>query len=293
MNYPSGAVANKSISNTGIGLRHCHIDLVHETRPVVPWFEILADNHMDDGGPIKRKLLEIRQDYQFTMHCVGMSLGTAGLLDLNYLKKIRELAGQFEVQYISDHVCFTHLDTRHYHELLPLPYTGESLQHLVQQVQRAQDFLNTRILIENVSSYFTYSHSTIPEWEFITELATRADCYILLDLNNVHVNAFNHGFDASNYIKKIPLNRVKEIHLAGFEDCIEYLFDSHGDRVCDDVWRLFRDVMQRAPTIPALIEWDNDIPEFTILMDETRRADKIRQLNQPTSRQRKKYHEFV
>lgn len=285
----ASGMMDRPISGTGIGLRHRHLDEIDETRPNVSWFEILADNHMEAGGPITRKLLNVRRDYSFTMHCVGMSLGTMGPLDLSYLEQIRLLANRYEVQLVSDHLCFTHNNDRHYHELLPLPYTEEALQHLSKQIIHAQDVLQRHILVENVSSYFTYTHSTIAEWEFLAELATRADCHILLDLNNIYVNAFNHGFNTCDYLHHFPYDRVKEIHLAGFDHRVDYLFDSHGNRVSDDVWDLFRQVMSHSPHIPALIEWDNDIPEFSVLLEEADKAELIRLNDHVSPQQRARY----
>lgn len=275
MQTPQYAV-NRPISSTGIGLRHCHLEEIIETRPDVAWFEILADNHLQAGGKGPMLLERIRQDYPFTFHSVNMSLGGTDPLDIPYLKKLKQLMHDFQPNWISDHLCFTHVDNNHYHELLPLPYTEEALNHLCTRIQQAQDILGERILIENVSSYITYSHSKITEWEFLNELATRTDCELLLDVNNVYVSAINHRFDALSYLSGISYERVKEIHLAGFEIAEDYLLDAHNNRVSDQVWKLFESVMKIANHIPALIEWDNDIPAFGSLEEEAHKAEVIR-----------------
>ncbi|MDH5409607.1 MAG: DUF692 domain-containing protein [Gammaproteobacteria bacterium] len=268
---------DRPISGTGIGLRHCHIGDVLQDKPDVPWFELLADNHLEAGGPVKKAIESIRQDYPFTFHCVGMSLGGFDPLNLDYLHALKTLMQTLEPIHISDHVSFSSVNGRHYHELLPLPYTEESLQHLSQRIQQVQEILGQRMLVENVSSYVSYTHSTIPEWEFFAALAEHADCELLLDVNNIYVNSINHQFDYRDYLTAIPYQRVREIHLAGFDDRDTYLLDAHNNRVADAVWTIFNDVMQQAPNIPALIEWDNDLPDFSVLQDEACKAEAIRQ----------------
>lgn len=267
---------DRPITGTGIGLRHCHIQDILRNKPEVPWFEVLADNHLEAGGPIKHALETIRQDYAFSFHCVGMSLGGTDPLDVDYLKRVSRLIQSLDPGLVSDHLSFSSVNGRYYHELLPLPYTEASLQHVCSRIRQVQDSLGRRILVENVSSYLCYKHSTITEWDFFSALAAQADCDLLLDVNNIYVNSINHGFDAMDYLNAIPFGRVKEIHLAGFDDRDTYLLDAHNNRVADDVWDIFREVMQRAPHIPALIEWDNEIPAFAVLQDEARKAETIR-----------------
>lgn len=267
---------DRPIAGTGIGLRHCHIEDILRNKPDVPWFEILADNHLEPGGPVKQALETIRQDYAFSFHCVGMSLGGTDPLDVDYFKRVSRLIQTLEPELVSDHLSFSSVNGRHYHELLPIPYTEESLQHVCNRIQQVQDILGRRILVENPSSYMTYQQSSIDEWEFISAMAEKADCDLLIDVNNIYVSACNHDFDAQVYLDAIPYTRVKEIHLAGFEKREGYLLDAHNNLVTDDVWQLFMCAMQHAPHIPALIEWDNDIPAFSVLQEQARLAELIR-----------------
>lgn len=267
---------DRPIAGTGIGLRHCHIEDILRNKPDVPWFEILADNHLEPGGPVKQALETIRQDYAFSFHCVGMSLGGTDPLDVDYFKRVSRLIQTLEPELVSDHLSFSSVNGRHYHELLPIPYTEESLQHVCNRIQQVQDILGRRILVENPSSYMTYQQSSIDEWEFIVAMAEKADCDLLIDVNNIYVSACNHDFDAQVYLDAIPYTRVKEIHLAGFEKREGYLLDAHNNLVTDDVWQLFMRAMQHAPHIPALIEWDNDIPAFSVLQEQARLAELIR-----------------
>lgn len=267
---------DRPIHNTGVGLRHSHFSEILEHRPDVPWLEVLADNHRDAGGLGPKLLEQVRDIYPITFHCVGMSLGSTSPLNWDYLRALKKQMQQYQPAWVSDHLCFTHIGSRHLHELLPLPYTEEALQHLRQRITIVQDFLGQRILIENVSSYIQYNHSTIPEWEFISQLAKMADCSLLLDVNNIFVNSINHGFSVDNYLKAIPYDRVCEIHLAGFEDRGKYLLDAHNNRVDQAVWDTFAQVMHYNADIPALIEWDNDIPAFAVLEEEARKAENYR-----------------
>lgn len=268
------------MTGTGIGLRHCHIQEIISDKPAVLWFEILADNHLEAGGPVKHALESIRQDYAFSFHCVGMSLGGTDPLDLEYLKRMGNLIQHLDPVLVSDHLSFSSVNGRHYHELLPLPYTEESLQHVCNRIRQVQDVLGRRILVENPSSYLTYRHSTIAEWDFMAAMAEQADCELLIDVNNIYVSACNHGFDAQTYLDAIPYHRVKEIHLGGFEQREGYLLDAHNNPVADDVWRLFRHVMEYAAHIPALIEWDNNIPAFAVLQQQAQQAEHIRACRQ-------------
>jgi uncharacterized protein (UPF0276 family) len=178
---------------------------------------------------------------------------------------------------VSDHLCFSQHGQHNYHDLLPLPYNEETLHHFQKRITQIQDILETRILVENVSSYLTYQASTLSEAEFISELLTLTDCDLLLDINNIYVNAVNHGFSASEYLSKIPMQRVREIHLAGYEDRDSYLLDAHNNRVSPPVWELYEEVISDYPDIPTLIEWDNDIPSFTVLREEADAASALMQ----------------
>ncbi|HAJ91927.1 MAG TPA: hypothetical protein DCO71_04810 [Gammaproteobacteria bacterium] len=267
----------EGLTGTGLGLRSAHITRVLSQQPLVPWFEILADNHTASGGLIPRQLAAVRADYPITLHCVGMSLGGTDPLDYDYLRTIKRLMQTYEPVLVSDHLCFSSHASHQYHDLLPLPYTEEALRHVTERVRRVQDFLGIRLLVENVSSYLTYRHSTLSEPEFLAALAGEADCDLLFDVNNDYVNAVNHGDPAGDFISQLPQERIREIHLAGYEDKGDYLIDAHNNRVADPVWALFSEVIRQLPDIPVLIEWDNDIPALDILLDEAAQAERIRE----------------
>jgi uncharacterized protein (UPF0276 family) len=269
--------ALKEIAGVGLGLRSQHIDEVLQTQPAVPWFELLTDNHMAPGGLIPVQLEAIRSNYPITFHCVGMSLGGTDPVDVEYLRGIKTLIERYQPSLVSDHLCFSQHGQHHYHDLLPLPYNEETLHHFSKRITQIQDILDTRILIENVSSYLSYRASTLSEAEFISELLSRTDCDLLLDINNIYVNAVNHGFSASEYLSKIPMQRVREIHLAGYEDRDSYLLDAHNSRVSPPVWELYEEVISEYPDIPTLIEWDNDIPSFRVLREEADAASALMQ----------------
>ncbi len=281
MNLPAITAAHApasalgGIQGVGLGLRSAHIDGILQHRPNVPWFEILADNHLAAGGLIPSQLLAIREHYPITFHCVGMSLGGTDPLDLEYLKSVRGLMQDIKPAWVSDHVSFTRFGRHNYHDLLPLPHCEETLHHLTGRIQQVQDFLGQRILIENVSSYLSFLASDMEEADFIAELVRRADCELLLDINNVYVNAVNHGLDAKAYLNRMSLERVREIHLAGYETRDGYLLDAHNNPVAPPVWRLYEDFIRRRPGIPTLIEWDKNIPEFDVLLAEARCAKAI------------------
>jgi hypothetical protein len=223
------------------------------------------------------QLEAIRSNYPITFHCVGMSLGGTDPVDVEYLRGIKTLIERYQPSLVSDHLCFSQHGQHNYHDLLPLPYNEETLNHFRQRITQIQDILDTRILVENVSSYLSYRASTLSEAEFISELLSRTDCDLLLDINNIYVNAVNHGFSASEYLSKIPMQRVREIHLAGYEERDSYLLDAHNNRVSPPVWELYEEVISEYPDIPTLIEWDNDIPSFTVLREEADAASALMQ----------------
>lgn len=209
---------DKPISGTGIGLRSPHINEILTDLPDIPWFEILADNHLVDGGLIPLQLEKVCQHYPVTFHSVGLSLGSVDPIDMNYLRKLKKLMQQHEIAWLSEHCCFTSVDGFHSHDLLPMPYSEESLKHMVNRIAQVQDFLGERILIENVSSYMKYAETSLGEAEFICELAEQSDCLLLVDVNNIYVNHINQGTDIDNYLSLLPYERIKEVHLAGFDD---------------------------------------------------------------------------
>ena len=266
---------DKPISATGIGLRSPHINQILTDLPDIPWFELLADNHLVEGGLIPLQLEKVCQHYPVTFHSVGLSLGSVDPLDMNYLAKLKKLMQQHEIVWLSEHCCFTSVDGFHSHDLLPMPYSEESLAHMVTRIVQVQDFLGEQILIENVSSYMKFAETTLDEAEFIYELAEQADCLLLIDVNNIYVNHINQGIDTNNYLSCLPYGRIKEVHLAGFDDRGDFILDAHNNPVAEPVWQLYEKLIQQIPDVPTLIEWDNDIPSLQRLIDESKKAEVI------------------
>ena len=263
------------VSGTGIGLRSPHINEILTDLPSIPWFELLADNHLVEGGLIPLQLEKICQHYPVTFHSVGLSLGSVDPLDLTYLGKLKKLMRQYDIAWLSEHCCFTSVDGFHSHDLLPIPYSEESLSYMATRISQVQDFLGEQILIENVSSYMKFAESTLDEAEFISELAEKADCLLLVDVNNIYVNHMNQGIDTEKYLACLPYEKIKEIHLAGFEDHGDYILDAHNNPVAEPVWQLYEKLIQHVPDVPTLIEWDNDIPSLQRLIAEAQQADVI------------------
>ena len=256
----------------GVGLRGAHVKHILTTKPKVSFFELLTDNHLADGGFSRQQAHAVRQDYPVTLHCVGMSLGGTDPIDYSYLAKIKRLAVELEPLCISDHLCWTSFDKQHAHDLLPLPYTEEAVRHVSDRIIQIQDYLDTTLVIENVSSYLSYECSMLQEWEFLTAITEESKCKILLDLNNIYVSQHNNAMDANEYINNVPLDSVAEIHLGGFEDKGTYLLDAHNNKISAPVWQLYQQVMQHDNSIPTLIEWDNDLPPFATLLQEAEKA---------------------
>lgn len=265
----------QSISGAGIGLREQHIQQVLDERPDVPWFEILADNYFTQGGLLPDLLSAVRERYPLTFHCIGMSIAGTDALDISYLKKIKQLTDVYQPQWLSDHLCFTQSGSHYYHDLLPFPYTQESLAHVSERVLTIQDYLGRVIAIENVSSYLQFNDSTMDEAEFLAELVQRTDCQLLFDVNNAYVNEINHAITVQSVLERLPLGSICEIHLAGFEEKGKYLIDAHNHRVSHAVWEMYEQLIKQTGAIPTLIEWDNDIPVFEVLMDESQKAQQI------------------
>ena len=259
----------------GIGLRPPHYQAILATAPAVSFLEVHSENFFGDGGQPLKYLARFREDYPISTHGVGLSLGSTDPLDPDHLRKLKRLVDAIDPVMVSEHLCWVGVNGRFLNDLLPLPYTAESLEHVVRRVGELQDFLKRPILVENVSSYLEFVDSTIPEWEFVREVARRSGCRILLDVNNIHVNAVNHDFDALTYLDAIPPGCVGEIHLAGFQDTGELLIDTHGTRVCDEVWALYRYAIARFGQVPTLIEWDTDIPALDVLVAEADKANRI------------------
>ena len=256
----------------GVGLRREHFDRVLSDPTGVDWFEVISENYMVKGGRPLQILERVRRDYPLVLHGVSLSIGSTDPLDRGYLDRLRDLAARIEPAWVSDHLCWTSIGGHNSHDLLPLPYTEETLEHVVSRLGAVQDHLGRRIALENASTYLRFAGSSIPEWEFLGEVAQRADCGILLDVNNVFVSAVNHGFDPEKYLAAVPAERVWEIHLAGHTDRGSHLLDTHGARVCDEVWELYRFASRRIGAVASLVEWDENIPDWDTLEAESARA---------------------
>ena len=256
----------------GLGLRTVHYEEIVATRPPVDWFEILTENYLVAGGKPLHWLDRIRADYPVAMHGVSLSIGSTDPLDMDYLRAVKILAERVSPLWISDHLCWTGIAGRNLHDLLPIPYTEGALRHLVPRIEAAQEFLGCRIVLENVSSYVSYKESELTEWEFLAELARRADCLILLDVNNIYVSAYNHGFDADEFLAGIPIERVQQIHLAGHSNCGDFIIDTHDAPVIDPVWELYARAIQRFGPVSSMIERDDHIPPLSELLSELDQA---------------------
>jgi uncharacterized protein (UPF0276 family) len=265
----------RPVSGVGIGLRSPHITEILTTLPDIPWLELLADNHLAEGGLVSTRLDAIAEYYPLTLHCVGMSLASVEPLNKAYCQRIKALAKRVNAAWVSEHLCFTSGMEIHSHDLLPIPYNQESLNHCAERILQIQDLLGERLLIENVSSYMTFKNSEMSEIDFIVELAEKADCYLLADVNNIYVNQMNHGLNGEFYINNLPIERIKEIHLAGYQQKENYLLDAHNNPVSEPVWELYQRLIKRKADIPTLIEWDNDIPSLPIVLNEAAKAQKI------------------
>ena len=259
----------------GIGLRPPHYAEVVRDLPAVDWFEVITENFMVAGGNPRQVLRQVRAHYPIVLHGVSLSIGSVDPIDEAYLTGLAALAAEMEPAWISDHLCWSSFGGHTGHDLWPLPFTEEALGHVVRRVQMVQERLRRRILIENVSSYLEFAHSTLSEWEFLSEVARRADCGLLLDVNNIFVSARNHGFEAAQFLAGVPADRVKQIHLAGHRDEGTHLLDTHDHPVCDGVWALYRAAVQRFGAVSTLIERDDDIPPLGEVIAESRQAAAI------------------
>jgi uncharacterized protein (UPF0276 family) len=277
--YTSYSVAADLPLRAGIGLRAQHHSDLLQKRPAVGWIEAHSENYFAAGGVQRQYLEKLRSIYPLSLHGVGLSLGSTDPLSRAHLLELGQLVRQFEPMLISEHLAWSSVDGRFTNDLLPLPYTEEALRHLVDRVGFVQELLGRRILIENVSSYLQFSHSTLSEWEFLTELANRSGCGILLDVNNVYVSAQNHGFDPMIYLCSLPRAAVEEMHLAGHTvrrvGERQMLIDTHNQHVCDAVWDLYAFAVQLFGRVPTLIEWDADIPPLDLLVAEASKADQL------------------
>jgi hypothetical protein len=255
----------------GIGLRAPHLAEVGRDRPATGFLEIHAENYLA-GSPALQAVERLRADYAFSVHAVGLSLGSAEGLDEAHLARVAALVKRLEPAWVSDHLSWSVSGGRYFNDLLPLPYTEEALDHVAERVMAVQDHLGQRLVLENVSSYVTYAASELSEWEFIAELAKRADCEILLDVNNVYVSAFNHEFDAMAFLRAMPRARVRQFHLAGHTHKGSHIIDTHDHPIVPDVWDLYAEAVKLFPGVPTMIERDADIPPYAELLAELDQA---------------------
>ena len=265
------------MSGTGIGLRDPHFEQLMQHDHGLPWVELLTDNFLARSHRVARQLDRIAERFPLTLHCVGMNLGGTDPLNQDYLQRIKAIQQQTGAAWVSDHLCFTAHAGRHYHDLLPLPYSDEALRHIAQRINHVQDLLGEALLIENVSAYVRAS-APMSEAEFLAALCDECDCLLLCDVNNLYVNQVNLGMDAQQAIDTLPLQRIREIHLGGFDDKGSHLLDAHNNAVSEPVWQLYESLIARLPDVPSCIEWDNDIPELAVLLDQAGRAENIRLL---------------
>jgi uncharacterized protein (UPF0276 family) len=267
----------------GVGLRVPHYAHVFEQKPPVDWFEIISENFFAEGGLPAANLGRVLEHYRVIQHGVSLSIGSTAPLDREYLKKLKKLLARTGSPWVSDHLCWTGIQGSNLHDLYPLPYTEEVVRHVAERARIVQDMLETRLVLENVSSYLTFRQSAMTEWEFLTAIVTEADLGILLDVNNIYVSSYNHGFDPRAYVEAVPHHRIVQVHLAGHTNHGAYILDTHSGHVIDEVWALYRLTCERAGEVSTLIEWDDEIPTWDVLMAE---ADKARAIRDEVARAR-------
>lgn len=259
----------------GLGLRTEYYDTILKQQPNVDWLEIISENYMVDGGKALYYLDRFRERYPIVMHGVSLSIGGTDPLDMDYLHRLKALVDRVEPMWLSDHLCWTGQGGHNVHDLLPLPYNNPAVSHLVDRIKQVQDFLGRQILMENVSSYVTYTHSQMSEWEFYSTVVEQADCLMLLDINNIYVSAINHGFDPLDYLNGVPLERVQQFHLAGHTSYGDFIVDTHDHPVVDPVWDLYARAVERFGRVSTMIERDDNFPPFDELMAELDQARAI------------------
>ncbi len=264
-----------TLKGTGLGFRQQHAEIILSEKPEIPWFELLIDNYMAANASLNM-IDRLVENYPISFHGVGLSIGSVDPIDLNYLSHLKRLKNRWQPFHISDHFAWTGFGENQFNELLPLPMTRETIKLLSEKIEWAQEYLGDQIVFENASTYIQAPYE-MTEWEFINSICSASGCGLLLDINNIHVNAFNHGFDPNSYLEGIELSHVKEIHLAGYEDRGDYYFDSHSEPVSPAVWISLQKVLEDIPNSPMLLEWDNNIPSLEVLIREVSKAEKIRQ----------------
>lgn len=262
----------------GVGLRTKHKQQIINEKPTsIDWFEIISENYFDLDSSGCKQLKKIREDYPFVMHGVSLSIGGSDPLNMEYLKKLKALEQWLQPELVSDHICWTGFQKLNTHDLLPVPYTEEALQNMVDKVLQVQDFLGRKIALENPSTYLEFSDSHIPEWEFINELLAKADCNLLLDVNNLYVNCFNHNYDPYTYIDTLHADKVVQIHMAGHENYGTHIIDTHNSPIIPEVLDLYQYTIQKIGLRSSMIEWDADIPELPVLINEVEKLKTIAQ----------------
>ncbi len=270
----------------GVGLRAAHTQTILDTWPDVDWFEVITENVMESRGRPRAVVEAVAERYPIVLHGVSLNIGSTDPLDGSYLDSLASLIETLRPSWVSDHLCWNGVLGRHTHDLLPIPYTEQTLTHVVDRVRRVQDRLGRPLVLENPSSYVTFRSSTMPEWAFLARLAEQADCGLLLDVNNVAVSCFNHGWDAQVYLDAIPADRIVQFHLAGHSDLGTHRIDTHDAPVTDEVWALYRSIYARVGGASTLIEWDADLPPFQELLAEADRAKAVATGSSVTSRVR-------
>ncbi|MCB0405100.1 MAG: DUF692 domain-containing protein [Bdellovibrionales bacterium] len=263
-------------SGAGVGLRSKYHRDFATGKPKVSWLEIVSENYLGldgRGGRALELLLQIREHYPVVMHGVSLSLGSVDPLNLDYLLQLKRLKSVTSASWYSDHLCWTGVGGENLHDLLPLPYTMDALQHLCPRIHKVQEVMGERLVLENVSSYLTFAHSEMTEWEFLSTLTRRTGCELLLDVNNVYVSAINHSFDPREFLNGIPQHTVRQFHLAGYSDNGTHLVDTHDHPVWPPVWSLYREALLRFGPIPTLIEWDDRLPPLDGLLEEAAKAE--------------------
>lgn len=259
----------------GVGLRAEHWPYIQEHEPRVGWFEIISENYMDSGGSARRMLDWVSERYPMVMHGVSLSIGGTDPLDREYLGKLKALARDISAVWVSDHVCWTGVAGINTHDLLPIPFTEESLAHVAARTKTVQELLERPIVFENPSTYASFATSTMPEVEFVTRLTDATGCGLLLDVNNVYVSSVNNGFDAAEYLRSFPHHRVVEMHLAGHTNLGTHIIDTHDRPVADAVWDLYAAAVELCGPVSTLLEWDDSIPPFSRMEDELRKAERV------------------
>ena len=257
---------------TGIGLRAKYYEEILKTRPNIDWFEIISENFLTPSLHDEYYLNQILAHYPLVQHGVSLSIGSSSPLDFKYLKQLKNLIQRTKSPWVSDHLSWGQIEESHFHDLYPLPYTKEVVNYVAERARIVQDFLEVPFALENLSSYVTYKESSMPEWEFVAEIAEKANILLVLDINNIYVSSKNHKFDPRDYYSSIPLDRVVQIHLAGHQDMGDYILDSHDQKICDEVWDLYGEIYPKTNNASTLIEWDENLPPLHEILKEVEKA---------------------